>query len=185
MAFAPAVSDLAPLLARVAAGDRSAFRSLYEAQSPRLYAIALKITRQSALASDAVHDAFLQVWRNAGRFDATRGIPEVWLTSLVRYRALDIARRRQREVPDDELPEPEDDSPDPLATLAASRETAALHRCLEVLEPERRRLVALAFVEGLSHSDLAARLGTPLGTIKSWIRRSLLLLRACLEGATP
>jgi len=174
-------SESATLLQRTAAGDRGAFRALYEGQSPRLYAVALRITRQSALASDAVHDAFLQVWRNAGRFDPTRGNPETWMTSLVRYRALDIARRRTREVPGDDLPEPEDDAPDPLATLASAREAADLHRCLQGLEPDRRRLVALAFVEGLSHSDLAERLAIPLGTIKSWIRRSLLSLRACLE----
>lgn len=175
--------ELSRLLSRIAGGDRAAFRALYEAQSARLYGIALRITRQPALASDAVHDALLQVWRSAGRFDATRGAPETWLTSLVRYRALDIARRTAREAPQDDLPEREDDAPDPLSVLAANRDAAALHRCLEQLTPDRRRLVAMAFVEGLSHADLAERLGTPLGTVKSWIRRALLSLRACLEGA--
>ncbi len=174
--------DAAALLWRVAAGDRTAFRALYETQSPRLYAVALRITRQSALASDAVHDTFLQVWRNAGRFDAARGNAETWMMSLVRYRALDIARRRVREVPDDDLPEPEDDSPDPLEALSSARDAAALRGCMEHLEPERRKLVLLAFVDGLSHTDLAERVGAPLGTVKSWIRRSLVSLRACLEG---
>jgi RNA polymerase sigma-70 factor (ECF subfamily) len=148
--------------------------------------VALRITRQSALASDAVHDALLQVWRNAGRFDGSRGSPQTWLVSLVRYRALDIARRRAREIPaDEDTPEPADDSPDPLTVLASARDAAALHRCMQGLEDDRRRLVMLAFVEGLSHADLAERLGAPLGTVKSWIRRSLLSLRACLEAAAP
>ncbi len=178
-------SDPNALLWRIAAGDRLAFRRLYEQQSPRLYAVALRITRHGALAADAVHDAFLQVWRNAARFDAARGGAEVWLISLVRYRALDIARRRGREVPDTDVPERPDEDPDPLQRLQSSREAAALHRCLDQLEPDRRRLVALAFAEGLTHAELAERLATPLGTVKSWIRRSLAVLRTCLEGAGP
>lgn len=176
-------ADLVALLGRIAGGDREAFRRLYEAQAPRLYATALRITRQGPLASDAVHDALLQVWRNAGRFDLSRGNPEAWMSSLVRYRALDIARRRGREVPDDDLPDAIDEDPDPLARLASLRDAAALRACLAQLEPDRRRLVLLAFVDGLSHSEAAERLGMPLGTVKSWIRRSLQSLRVCLEGA--
>ena len=175
--------DLTGLLEQVAAGDRAAFRRLYDLQAPRLYAVAVRITRQGPLASDAVHDALLQVWRNAGRFDAARGNPEAWLLSLVRYRALDIARRRGREVSDEDLPEAIDDDPDPLARLAASRDAAALRGCLGQLEEDRRKLVLLAFVDGLSHSEVAERVKMPLGTVKSWIRRSLQSLRLCLEGA--
>jgi RNA polymerase sigma-70 factor (ECF subfamily) len=171
------------LLERVAAGDRDAFRQLYDLHAPRLNAFALRITRHGPLAADAVHDAFLQVWRNAGRFDASRGQPAAWLLSLVRYRALDIARRRGREVPDDDLPERADEDPDPLARLMTSRDAAALHACLRRLPPERQKLMLLAFVEGLTHADLSDRLAVPLGTIKSWIRRGLLALRACLEEA--
>lgn len=173
--------EMADLLRRIAAGDRAAFRLLYEAQGARLYGVALRITRQSALASDAVHDALLQVWRNAGRFDLARGDPGAWLLSLVRYRALDIARRRGREVSDEDMPEPADDEPDPLERLAALRDAAALRACLAQLAAERRRLVVLTFVEGLTHNEAAARLGMPLGTVKSWIRRSLQSLRLCLE----
>ncbi len=180
-----AAGDTGALLWRVAAGDRVAFRSLYDQQSPRLYAVALRITRQPALAADAVHDAFLQVWRNAARFDAARGAAEAWLLGLVRYRALDIARRRGRDRPEDELPELEDPDPDPLARLQTARDAQALHRCLDTLEPERRKLIVMAFVEGLSHAELAARIAAPLGSVKSWIRRSLLSLRSCLEGTQP
>lgn len=175
--------DLAGLLGRVAAGDRVAFRRLYDLQAPYLYAIAMRIVRQGPLASDAVHDAFLQVWRNAGRFDLERGNPEAWLISLVRYRALDIARRRGREVSDEDMPESIDEDPDPLERLTSSRDAAALRACLSQLEEDRRRLVVMAFVDGLTHTEAAERLGMPLGTVKSWIRRSLQSLRLCLEGA--
>lgn len=174
---------LADLLRLVAAGDRAAFRRLYDRVGGRLYGVALRITREAPLAADAVHDAFLQVWRNAGRFEAGRGTPEAWLLSLVRYRALDIARRRGRETPSDDLPEPADEAPDALARLASSEGAAALRACLAQLEAERRRLLLLAFVDGLSHSEVAARMRMPLGTVKSWIRRSLQTLRLCLEGA--
>lgn len=185
MAEAQTADELTELLRRIAAGDRAAFRRLYDQQAPRLYAVALRVTRQAPLASDAVHDAFLQVWRNAGRFEPARGAAEAWLLSLVRYRALDIVRKRGREVSADglDLPEPADDGPDPLQRLATSRDAAALHGCLLQLEADRRRLVVLAFVDGLSYSEVAARVGLPLGTVKSWIRRSLQSLRLCLDGA--
>ena len=176
-------TSLADLLGLIAAGDRAAFRRVYDLQAPRLYAVALRITRQGPLASDAVHDALLQVWRNANRFDLSRGNPEAWLLSLVRYRALDIARRRGREVSDQDLPEPIDEDPDPLERLAATRDAASLRDCLALLEADRRKLVLLAFVDGLSHSEVAERLKMPIGTVKSWIRRSLQSLRLCLEGA--
>lgn len=177
--------DLADLLRRVAAGDRAAFRRIYDLQAPRLYAVALRIVRQAPLASDAVHDAFLQVWRNAGRFTAARGSAEGWLLSLVRYRALDIARRRGRELAQDDLdlPEPADEAPDPLQRLASSRDAAALHDCLRQLEADRQKLLLLAFVDGLSHSEVAERVSMPLGTVKTWIRRSLQSLRLCLDGS--
>jgi RNA polymerase sigma-70 factor (ECF subfamily) len=177
-----AAADLAELLHLVAGADRAAFRRLYEAQVARLYGVALRITRQPALAADAVHDALLQVWHHAARFDIARGNAQTWLLTLVRYRALDIVRRRAREAPKQAIPEPIDESPDPLQRLAGSRDAVALHRCLEQLQEDRRRLVTLAFVEGLSHSEAADRVGLPLGTVKSAIRRSLRSLRTCLES---
>lgn len=174
-------AELTELLRRCADADRAAFRRLYELQSPRLYGVALRITRQPALAADAVHDALLQVWQNARRFDINRGNPEAWLLSLVRYRALDITRRNSRELSGLELPDTVDDDPDPLAQLIGSVEGEALHRCLQTLPPDRRRLVVMAFIDGLTHSELAQRLDQPLGTVKSWIRRALLNLKRCLE----
>ena len=170
------------LLVRCAEADGVAFRRLYELQSAVLYGAALRITRQPALAADAVHDAMLQVWRNAARFDPARGNDRAWLLSLVRYRALDSIARIGREVVGGDMPEVADTDPDPLDRLLATRKGQALHRCLQEVEPERRGLIVLAFVDGLSHTEVAAHVGQPLGTVKSSIRRALLTLRACLGG---
>jgi len=179
---APGESDTADLLRRCAAGDRHAFRRLYDTWGGRLNGIALRITRQPSLAADAVHDAFVQIWQQAGRFDPGRGSAEAFLVSVARYRALDIIRRQARETPGYEPPEQEDASPDALAQLVSTAEGAALQRCLALLDGERRRIIIMAFVDGLSHSELAERTKMPLGTLKSWIRRSLLSLRECLAA---
>ncbi len=173
--------QLAPLLARCAHGDRAAFRRLYDLQAPRLHGVALRITRQASLAADAVQEAFLQVWQNAARFDPARGSAEAWLLTLVRYRALDLARRQGREQPGLALPEAADLAPDALAQLVSGADARALRGCLEQLEKERRRLIVMSFIGGLTHAELSERLGTPLGTVKSWIRRGLAALRECLE----
>jgi RNA polymerase sigma-70 factor, ECF subfamily len=169
------------LLQLCAQGDRVAFRELYEHCSGRLYGLALRICRQPALAADAVHDAFVQVWQQAHRFDPARGSAEAWLNSLVRYRALDIARHRGRDILGYEAPDEPDDAPSPLDQLVSTADAEALRRCLEQLEAERRRVLLLAFTDGLSHGELASRLNAPLGTVKSWIRRSLAALRECLQ----
>ncbi len=168
------------LLVQCAQADTAAFRRLYDTQSGLLYAVAMRITRDPALASDAVHDAMLQVWRNAARFDPARGQARAWLVSLVRYRALDLIGRTKREVLGAQIPDTADPEPLPLERLQASREGEALARCLEEVDPGRRRLIVLAFVEGLTHSQVAERVAQPLGTVKSSIRRALLALKSCL-----
>ena len=174
-------SQTADLLIRCGRGDAKAFRMLYDSNASRLYGIALRITRNAALASDAVHDAMLQVWRNSDRYDPARGNADGWLVSLVRYRALDIARKQGRELTGVDIPEQVDDDPDALSRLVASAEGVALRACLEDVETPRRRLVLLAFIDGLTQSEIASRVGQPLGTVKSSIRRALIGLRACLD----
>ena len=177
-------TDTGALLARCGKGDAKAFRSLYDLHSARLYGVALRITRNPALASDAVHDAMLQVWRNSDRYDPERGNAEAWLVSLVRYRALDIARKQGRELTGVDLPEQADEEPDVLSRLVASAEGSALRVCLEAVEPPRRRLVTMAFIDGLTQTQIAHHVGQPLGTVKSSIRRALLALRTCLDAKT-
>lgn len=173
--------ETALLLRACGGGDRAAFRRLYELWSARLHGVALRITHQPSLAADATHDAFVQVWQRAARFDPARGSPEAWLVSLVRYRALDIVRSRAREVGGYEPAEEADEAPDAFATLVRSAEGVALQRCLGGLDSEWRRIILLAYVDGLSHGELSTRLSLPLGTIKSWIRRGLRALRECLD----
>ena len=174
--------DPAALLRRCAAGDRSALRALYESQAARLHGLALRITGQASLAADAVHDTFVQVWEHAGRYDPGRGSAEAWLTGLLRFRAIDALRARARDVPDTEAPEIADPDLGPMERLLTTAEGEALYRCLGRLEPRQRQAITLAFVQGLSHGDLASRLATPLGTVKSWIRRGLTALKGCLEA---
>ena len=176
----------APLLQACARQDAAAFRRLYDRHRGLLYGVALRITRNEALASDAVHDALLQVWRNAARFDPARGSGRTWLVAMVRYRALDLVARTRREVQDDgTAPDAPDPAPLPLERLQATADGARLHRCLDNEEPDRRHMVILAFIEGLTHAEVATRLRQPLGTVKSAIRRALLRLRACLGEAGP
>jgi RNA polymerase sigma factor (sigma-70 family) len=136
-----------------------------------------------ARAADVLQDAFVQVWQNAASFSPERGDASAWLTGIVRYRALDAVRKFRREVLSDD-PRLGDRAEEPDIVEQLDRRTAsdALQRCLKALEPSQRRVVLLAFVEGLSHAQIADRVSAPLGTVKGWVRRALQLLRSCLES---
>jgi RNA polymerase sigma-70 factor (ECF subfamily) len=176
-----ASGELERLIAACAQGDQVSFRRLYELQSSRLYGVALRMTRDAGLAADALHDAMLQAWQRASRFDATVGSAEAWLVGLVRYRSIDLLRKYGRERPGlDVETETADGAPSPLERLVATDEESRLHRCLAVLDERYRRVVTLSFMDGLSHTELAEKLTLPLGTVKSWIRRGLIGLRECL-----
>jgi RNA polymerase sigma-70 factor, ECF subfamily len=174
--------DLAKLLGGVASGDRVALRRIYEAQSTRLFGVANAILRDRDAAADALHDAFLKISQRAAQFDPARGAAAAWLAGIVRHAALDQARRRGRELPSDD-PALGDAAvaPDALERVAASADGRKLRECLEGLEEKNRSGILLAFVHGLSHSQVAERLSLPLGTVKAWIRRGLLQLRDCMS----
>jgi RNA polymerase sigma-70 factor (ECF subfamily) len=173
--------DLAGLLARVATGDRDALRLIYQLQSTRLFGVAVIILRDRSAASDAIQDSFVKIWRRASQFDPVRGQATAWLAAIVRHAALDAVRRRGREIPSDD-PNLGDSvvAPDALDRLEGDENRVRLRACLERLDVRNREGVMLAFVHGLSHPQIAERLGQPLGTVKSWIRRGLLNLRECL-----
>ena len=175
------MSDAAALLARIARDDRAALQALYQLQSVRLFGVAMAILRDRDAAADAVHDGFVNIARRAAQFDPERGAAEAWLGSVIRHAALDIARRRGREIPTDDATL--GDTPvaaDQLDSLAASEQGARLRDCLAGLAEKNRQGIVLAFVHGLSHPQIAARLDLPLGTVKAWIRRGLLSLKECL-----
>ncbi|MDB5317363.1 MAG: polymerase subunit sigma [Rhodospirillales bacterium] len=174
-------TSLPDLILLVAGGDRRALRSIYQRESTRLFGIANAVLRDRDAAADAVHDAFVRIAGRAGQFDVTRGAASAWLGAIVRYAALDIARARGREIPSDD-PALGDSAipPEAIELLDAKAEGARLRACLQTLEERIRNGIILAFVHGLSHAEVAARLNEPLGTVKSWIRRGLLRLRDCL-----
>jgi len=173
--------SLGELLIAVANRDRAALREVYLREQTRLYGIAKAILRDRDAAADALQTAFLRVWERAAQFDPARGEAGAWLAGIVRFAALDAARLRGREVLTDD-PELGDTAVEPEAfdRLAEAQDGARLRDCLARLEEKHRTGIVLAFVHGLSHAQLAARLNEPLGTVKSWIRRGLLSLRECL-----
>jgi RNA polymerase sigma-70 factor (ECF subfamily) len=176
------LSSVRDLLEAVQRGSRAALQRLYELESRRLYGVALRIVRRPEIAADALQDAFIQVWQNARSFSAERGDGSAWLVSIVRYRALDAVRKLRREVlSGDPALGDRAEEPDIVEQIDLKVAEAALRRCLGLLEEPQRRCVALAFVDGLSHAEIAVEISAPLGSVKSWIRRGLLSLRGCLE----
>lgn len=175
--------ELARLLASAADGDRSAFARLYEATAPKLYGVALRILRRSDLAEEAVQDAYVRIWRKASDFDPARASAIAWMSAITRNRALDVARLK-REVSLDDAPDQADvafDAPGPEAEAELSDELRRLAACLGELDEERRSAVLLAYRSGWTREELAARFERPVATIKTWLRRSLMSLRSCLE----
>lgn len=171
-----------------ARGEHDALRRIYERESRYLLGVALRIVRDRAAAEDVLHDAFVAIWSRASGFDARRGAGRGWIYSVVRHAALNRVRDGARESGlDDESAQRHDAQ----AALAAWQEggdamerSAALGRlghCLDGLEPERRACLLHAYVDGCTHSEIAARVQAPLGTVKAWIQRSLRALRECMQ----
>ncbi len=169
--------DYEACLAACARGDQRALRQLYAEDSSRLLGVALRIARDKALAEDVVHDAFIKVWRGAGSFDSSRGSARGWVFSITRHLALNAVRNHYREVA-------LSDEHEQIAAAHDSFEFSAregqVYRCLEQLDPTRRTCILHAYVDGYSHSEIARKLDTPLGTVKAWIKRSLVALRECM-----
>lgn len=175
-------TELGNLADAVARGDKAAFARLYEATSPKLFAICLRMLGDRAAAEDVLQEVYVKLWHGAARFDRTRGPIMAWLIAVTRNRAIDALRQRGRQ--------PSRPGADPEATLGAfvdpgggpgAAERLALIGCLGQLSERQREIVLLAYYEGYSREELALRYSRPTGTIETWLRAALKALRACLE----
>jgi RNA polymerase sigma factor (sigma-70 family) len=171
------------VLARVARADEVALGELYDRFGRAAYGLALRILRDPVLAQDAVQDAMLSAWRTAASFDPVRGKASTWLLTLVHRRAVDVVRRedRRRAQPLDDAPIAAGDATDETAALREQRR--AVQTALAQLPPEQRTALELAYYGGLSQTELAERLGVPLGTVKSRTFAGLTALRDALGEA--
>lgn len=176
--------DIGDLLRKIAARDRRAFEALYGETAGRVCAIVLRLVRDRASADDVLQNVFVKVWNRSDRFDARRGDGMAWLATMARNEAIDWLRKHRREAPSPHDPDELSGgaaSPPVAADRAASRH--ALTECMTELPEVQRSCIRLAFLEGLTHGDLADRLAAPLGTVKARIRRGMARLKRCLEGS--
>lgn len=175
--------ELVQLLIRTGRSDQQAFEELYRRTSSKLFGVCLRMLRARSAAEEVLQETYLTVWRRAASFDASKASAITWLVTLARNKAIDRLRQHREEQLDDplKLEEIADGQPTPAAHAETSQEHQRLLRCLDALEPQQRNAVREAFFTGATYNELAACCKVPLGTMKSWIRRSLLQLRTCLE----
>jgi len=184
IARSPDGASLEALLAQVALGSRPAFESLYQQTANKLFGVCLRVLSERAEAEDALQEVFATVWSKAGQFDAARGTAGTWLAMIARNKAIDRLRERPdpgKLAPIETAGEVEDSDPSPQQHALAGDARRRLESCLQRLDARRRALIHAAFFDGSTYEQLATRTGSPLGSIKSWIRRGLIQLRACLE----
>ena len=176
---------VAELLIRVAGQDRAAFRELYSKTASKLLGVLLRILGNRAEAEDALQEVFTRIWLRAGRFDATKGRGMTWLIAIARNHAIDRLRARPDESLRDDADAMEsvrDAAPTAENRLIALGEAGRIADCFATLEPDRAEAVRGAYLNGLSYVDLAARFDVPLNTMRTWLRRSLLRLRECMDA---
>jgi RNA polymerase sigma-70 factor (ECF subfamily) len=175
-------TELVWLLGAVARGDEAAFERLYGATRSKLYGVLLRILGKAALAEEVMTETYIKVWKLAGQFDPATASPITWMVAMARNRAIDIVRK-QGDISIDEEPEASESAAEAPAPLARREMTAELKRllsCLGRLDPEKQRIVLLAYYSGWSSDQLATKLDIPVNTIKTWLLRSLLEIRECM-----
>jgi len=195
----PDTRSLQALIAGAAQGDHACFADIYERTHTHLFGVAVRILGQGQAAEDVLQEAYVSIWKNAAGYrsevDGQPIQPMTWLIAIVRNKALDAfrarARRKESGLPSSgdvgELDEEDTESsaaPAPSAMQLLEQATEALHieGCMNALEGSHRQSLALAYYQGLSHTEVAAQMGAPLGSVKAWIRRGLEKLKGCLAA---
>jgi RNA polymerase sigma-70 factor (ECF subfamily) len=178
-----AVEDINTLISRIALGDRAAFNALYAATSAKLFGVCLRVLKNRNDAEDVLQDAYVKIWHNAAKYQVSGYSPITWLVAVARNQAID--RLRARKPASAEMAEAEaivDTAATPEQAALMTGETDRLRHCLSQLSPGRAEAVKAAYMEGYSYQELADRLGQPLNTVRTWLRRSLISLRECLSS---
>ena len=180
--------ELTALLLAVRDGCRPSFARLYVLTSPRLFGIVLRVNADRADAEEVLQEVYVKVWNRCAQYDANKGSAIYWLAGICHHSAIDSLRRRQRRPQTGLMRMDDDDAcdslpstePQPLDMVIRARGAEAVQRCVRALPIEQRESLSLAFHDGLSHREIAERLGRPVGTVKTWLRRSLAQLRPVL-----
>ena len=177
--------ELIDLLDRAGRGDRVAFARIYERTSARLFAVVRRVLPRAELAEDALQEAFVKIWQRSAKYDSSIASPMAWLATIARNQAIDVRRRFAERLSglSDEL----DDAvpsglPSPAALAEISDELRALSHCLGQLPGDRREMILLAYYQGFSREELSTRFSRPVTTVKTLLRRSLIVLKECLDG---
>jgi RNA polymerase sigma-70 factor, ECF subfamily len=185
----PDSPSLQELLAQTARGDHAAFAEVYERTHTHLFGVALRMLGREQAAEDALQEAFVSVWKSASQYrpsvDGNEVQPMTWLIAIARNKALDAlrsrARRKETELPVDSEVPLQGVGPSALELLSQAGRALQIESCLGGLDGSYRQSLALAYYQGLSHSEVAAQMGAPLGSVKAWIRRGLEKLKTCLQ----
>ena len=179
-------ASLTEALLRTGKGDRSAFEAVYKATSAKLFGVCLRIFSDRNEAEEALQDAYITIWNRAASFEAGRASPISWLVTVTRNRAIDRLRAKGKAglASLDEATDVADPAPSAEAQLVALGGDKLLYGCIDGLDRRDAHFIKSAFIGGATYADLATREGEPLGTTKSRIRRALMKLRTCMEGAS-
>ncbi len=176
-------AHLTEILVRVGAEDHAAFQELYRLTAAKLFGITLRICGERGAAEDVLHEVYLIVWRRAGAWEPGKSSPITWLAMIARNRAIDWQRAqdRRRADPLEDASEIAEFAPNAEARLLAANEHQTLLDCISGLPTRSRSAILSAFYDGLTYVEVADRAGVPLGTAKSWVRRGLQQLKACMK----
>ena len=175
-------AELEQLITKVAQGDRGAFKSLYEQSSAKLFGVCLRILKDRTQAEDALQEVYLKVWNKASSYDVNKARGMTWLTAMTRHHCIDTLRSsRSSEVSVEETEHFQDESPGPESATSAAIDAKRIQSCLSELESKHSQVVRRTYLNGWTYQQAADELKVPLNTVKTWIRRSLVALRECMN----